>query len=204
MSGQFSNPYSSSPQQNGPQPSDETLVPAEMVAALPRVGRPLLAWLLIVTLVATMLTLSRSGAEHEHQPQAENNSAGFALDMQGRYLVGLASMPMIDSHRRDDIYQQAQEFNRGPIGQRLCFIALAGELKGPEEAFEHLDALLDLLGQRSIELSDRQQALCDSYELLYGDYMQEHWQAPSLDDKQRRQLRSELGWFGQLALAPLV
>src|SRR5262249_62304678 len=37
---------------------------------------------------------------------------------------------------------------------------------------------------------------------LYRDYQQGHFDHPSLQEDEVRRLRSELGWYGDLALAP--
>ena len=77
-----------------------------------------------------------------------------------------------------------------------------GERKGPEAALQELDALEQKLALRQIPLSPRQQRLKDILEWLYTDYRDGHLDAPSLTVADRTFLRSQLGWFGELALAP--
>src|SRR5262249_22266401 len=45
-------------------------------------------------------------------------------------------------------------------------------------------------------------ALLNDLRRLYNDYAAGRIDAPSVTKEQREQIRSELGWFGQLALAP--
>jgi membrane protease YdiL (CAAX protease family) len=175
----------------------------------PKRGRPLIAWLVISTLttvaVGFQFYASRFGDPQERGYYTE-------LELEGRYLVGLRE---IVSGPPETIYQQAQALNRGPYGQRLRFVVLAGELKGPDEALVQLSAIRDLWEERPP--SDEEVRLTDLLDKLYGDYAARRWwaswlpedmrdqlvcDAPSLDEDDRATLREELGWFGELALAP--
>ena len=51
-------------------------------------------------------------------------------------------------------------------------------------------------------VSPEQVAILDDLKRLYADYAAERLDAPSVSKDEREQLRRDLGWFGELALAP--
>jgi len=183
--------------------------PAEQPSLPPRRGRPLIAWLVIVTLSAIAVGY-QVYASHAADPRERGYLS--ELELEGRYLVGIHEIV------GGPVYEQAQALNRGPYEQRLRFVVLAGELKGPGEALVQLEQLRDLWEQRPPEKEERQ--LTDLLEKLYRDYADQElaeslgaferdapdeqppWVAKSLSEEEREQLREKLGWFGDLALAP--
>src|SRR5579883_1970527 len=100
-----------------------------------RQGRPLLAWLVILAAVAFILWRYETVSPQEHERYDLVN-----MRLQGRFLVGMADRFMVGNKSgRQSLYQEAQNtLNRGTYAQRLRFVVLAGELKGPDEAREQL------------------------------------------------------------------
>jgi membrane protease YdiL (CAAX protease family) len=111
------------------------------------------------------------------------------MDMQGRYLVGAASI----AGNNAQFYAAAGPFNSGPMSQRIRFVILAGELSGPQEAIQRLS---ELDAQGSEEAKVRH-----ILRRLYEDYSKEQYSAPGVTPADRQEL-DRLGWFGELALHP--
>src|SRR2546429_632609 len=89
-----------------------------------------------------------------------------------------------------------------PVAQRLRCVALAGEMQGRHEALKQLDRLEELIRQRNAKLTPEQQSDLRTLRKLYGDYGKLRYDAPSVSEGEREQLRQHLDWFGDLALAP--
>jgi membrane protease YdiL (CAAX protease family) len=180
------------------QPADDRLIATAIPVTPRKKGWPILAWIVIILLVALVVW------QHMSPPPAAATAAteGFDLQimqMQARYLVGAKNLFNLPGQ---DLYAQAKGLNTGTLEQRLRFIILAGELEGPAEARAQLKQLDAKLVQAGIQETPEQAELQDDLRRLYEDYTAERLDAPSLRAPQRQQLRTELGWFGQLALAP--
>jgi membrane protease YdiL (CAAX protease family) len=119
-------------------------------------------------------------------------------EVQCRYLVGAAEF----IGNREQLAEQAKPLNSGPLARRWRSIVVMGELAGPEEAQKLLSELQEKIQSSHSHLSKRQQEVERALNLLYRDYVSGKLAGPSLDDEQRELLHDELGWFGQLALAP--
>lgn len=161
-------------------------------------GRALLAWSVILLLVAVVVRLQmvRPGKEGG----AEEASVTTPIfQMESRYLVGAANLT---GQKGSQLLAQADALNTGPVENRWRFIAIAGELGGPDAALEDLKKLEDNLARHQIELTPAQQTVRELLGKLYQDYAKEQWEAPSLRPEDRDLLREQLGWFGDLALAP--
>jgi membrane protease YdiL (CAAX protease family) len=179
------------------QPAAERFVATALPATPQKKGCTVLAWIAIVLLVGLVLGM------HAVSPPGGTPS-GQGLDvrlmqMQARYLVGakdLFGMP------GKDLYEQAKGMNGGRLEQRLRFVVLAGELEGPAEARAQLKQLEDKLPTAGVQVTPEQAALLDVLRRLYEDYQAGRVQAPSVSKDERQQLRADLGWFGELALAP--
>jgi membrane protease YdiL (CAAX protease family) len=100
------------------------------------------------------------------------------------------------------VYADARDLNTGPVEQRLRFVVLAGELAGPQRAQEQLDALSRRLDAAGKTMTPAETDVERILRRLYRDYRQRRFQAPSLAAEDKDVLREELGWFGDLALAP--
>jgi hypothetical protein len=161
-------------------------------------GWPLVAWLVVALVVLVTLLAPRQALrdQEEEAPRAGMDTVVFELQM--KYVVGAANLVGTS----DDFYEQAQTLNTGPVATRLRFVTVAGELAGADDARKQIDALQDLIEEHETALAPAEEATLAALDQLYQDYERKAWTAPSLSDEQRGLLRSELGWFGQLALAP--
>lgn len=176
-------------------------IPAVVEARLPQ-GRPLIAWAVIALLVVGQALLANLRPVTK-DPENHNRVQLVLFQLQGRYLIGATDlMRSLDSKQAATLYREAQQFNTGPLPQRLRFVVLAGELAGPEEARRQLNAIQDRLAASSILPTTEQAALMRTLGRLYDDFTAEHYDAPTLTQADRDRLRTDLGWFGELALAP--
>jgi membrane protease YdiL (CAAX protease family) len=96
-------------------------------------------------------------------------------------------------------FAQARSLNTGPIDQRLPFIVLAGDLEGPGEALDQIARLEADMAQQHVEPDADQRAVLDALTRLYQDRKDG---TKTLTDSDRALLRRQLGWTGELALAP--
>jgi membrane protease YdiL (CAAX protease family) len=143
-----------------------------------------LAWLVIAGVVAFVLL--RHAAE---EMEARERFSRVIFELQARYLVGATELL---GQNKKLFYDQAQTLNRGGHEQRLCFVALAGELAGPAEARKLLE---DLPGEPGAD-KETAEALDAIYRSLERDPS-----APLPADAVAR-VKERLGWFGVLAAAP--
>lgn len=157
-------------------------------------GLAWLAWIVVALVVGFILSIS-----FIIEIPADPAAGRFVLEMQGKYLVGANQIPNISGNM---LMGQTGQIDVGPVENRLCVVALAGELAGPARAAEQLASLLKLMRAHDREPTDRQQQVIDTLDVLYADYEAGAWDAPSLTDDDRALLKDELGWFGELALAP--
>ncbi|MCI0464104.1 MAG: CPBP family intramembrane metalloprotease [Gemmataceae bacterium] len=116
---------------------------------------------------------------------------------QGRYYLGARELLGLP-----EIYEQAKGLNTGPVSQRLRAMVLAGDMAGPAEALARLRALDEAVERDRVQYTPAQRAVRDILERLYRDYAALRLDAPSVSPQDRAQLRTELDWFGELALAP--
>jgi membrane protease YdiL (CAAX protease family) len=152
---------------------------------------PVFAWVVIVG--AILFVLLWPG----RAPQASESEDGlWLLRTEARMFVGFQEL---FGSMAGDLYTQAETFNQGSPMQRLGFIALAGELKGPKEA---LRLLRELRQEWTVSPGDveREEALA---KLLQKQYTAEaeHAENP-LTQSEREQIKHHLGWLGELALTP--
>lgn len=178
-------------------------VPAETPsAAPPRRGWPLLAWLIILAVVAFILWRYETASPLEGPRYDLVN-----MRLQGRYLVGAAELEAHylgdKKNGREMLYEQAQNsLDRGTYPQRLRFVVLAGELKGPKEAREQLRQVdrkyRQHCGEPPEEDAETARILDHLYDVRAGDAND----AASLPQDEQQKLRQRLDWFGELALAP--
>jgi membrane protease YdiL (CAAX protease family) len=164
-----------------------------------RQGRPFLAWLVILATVLFILWRYETVSTQEHERYDLVN-----MRLQGRFLVGMADRFMVGNKSgRQSLYEEAQNtLNRGTYAQRLRFVVLAGELKGPDEAREQL-RLIDTKyrrrnGEPPAEEAETARILDRLYDIRSGDPKD----AAFLPEDEQQELRHQLGWFGDLALAP--
>jgi membrane protease YdiL (CAAX protease family) len=175
----------------------------EVVEVSPRrKGHPVLAWIVIVLCVLG-LSVGRLFLPAAEEPAGNSREddpiALVAVKLQGRYLVGAAEW--VPTQKRD-LADQIAALNSGPPGQRFRFVVLKGELAGPSDALRQLEELEQQFAKNNVALSPDQVRVKDILERLYTDYAANKLAAPSLAPEDRAVLQDQLGWFGDLALAP--
>ncbi len=167
--------------------------------APPRKGRPVIAWLVIVGVIVFLQWRNR-----EAPAELLETLDLVTMQLQARYLVGLASVP-VPGGKPQDLYKQAETtLNRGGFGQRLRFAAVAGELAGPTEARLRLRRLEEAREEGKVHPSEADQELARQLDRLYAGYERQpaDQRTPDLPEAERQDIRQRLGWFGELALAP--
>jgi membrane protease YdiL (CAAX protease family) len=181
------------------QPADDRAIETAIPATPQKKGATVLAWIAIVLLVGLVLYM------HTREGPAAIPAPGEAVDvrlmeLQARYFVGAKSF---FPQQGKELYDKAEEtLDTGPLDQRLRFVVLAGELGGAAEARAQLRVLSAKLLQAGVKETPEQATLLDELQRLYDDYTAGRFQMPSLTKEEREQLRHDLGWFGELALAP--
>jgi membrane protease YdiL (CAAX protease family) len=157
-------------------------------------GRPLLAWLVIAGVVGFILW------EHATEPEAQKEGLDLlTMQLQARAAVGLADL---FKGNAPALYQQLQSLDRGPYRQRLCFVVLTGELQGKAQARAELEKLDATWEERGIALDAEDAELEALLRRLYAEQPEGQPEVPALSKEEQAQLRRDLGWFGDLALAP--
>jgi membrane protease YdiL (CAAX protease family) len=176
----------------------EDIPPSTPLPVAPRKrGRAVLAWIIIVLIVGFEMawphfrpTPTRTGGER---------TSDIALRQQVRFSVGAANL----LGQTEAMYHQLKkDLNTGPVSQRLCFLVVAGELQGPPEALAQCQALRQLMLEQGIQPTAELARVLDLLEHLYRDYQAGHLDGPALTENDRVFLQRELGWCGELALAP--
>lgn len=171
--------------------------PAQPASARRR-GWTKTAWVVIAAVVLVIIFLQRGG-EPAAQTESLETVEQRVFELQGQYLVVAAQVPGV---HQQQLYDSANALNSGPLWNRFRFVALAGELMGPEKAIESLDSIEALMAEHGVRGSASETQMLAVLRRLYRDYQREQWQAPSLDRAEKLELKHQLGWFGQLALAP--
>jgi membrane protease YdiL (CAAX protease family) len=162
-------------------------------------ARPLLAWLVILAVVAFIVWRYETVSPQEHQRYDLVN-----MRLQSRLLVGMADRVMVGNKRgRESLYEEAKRsLNRGTYAQRIRFVVLAGELKGPDEARQQLRLINNkyhrLCGEPPAEEAEIGRILDRLYDVRSGNPKD----VALLPEDEQQKLRQELGWFGNLALTP--
>lgn len=162
----------------------------------PKVGKPWLAWLIILGIAATIVILRPAPSDDANDSPAARTEL-YVLEFEGKYLVGAANLPGMDGQV---LYREAQRLNGGGLAHRLCFVILAGELAGPAEALEQLERVdAQLAGTEAKQRPD----LLDVLAILRQMYTvaKDDDDAAVSTDGDRKLLIDELGWFGKLAVA---
>ncbi len=164
-------------------------------------GQPLLAWLIILAAVAFILWRYETVA-----PLDREGYDLLVMRLQSRYLVGLAHIDKllpIGASAPKGLYEEAQSLNRGPYSQRLRFVVLAGELKGPAEAREQLHRLNDHYRTKTNSDPPAEDfRTAELLERLYTLRAKKPEALSALPPEEQRELRQRLNWFGELALTP--
>jgi membrane protease YdiL (CAAX protease family) len=171
-------------------------------SALPRRGWPLLAWLVIVAAVAFILWRYETVGPLDRQRYDL-----VTMRLVGRYLVGAAKLQQqflgTQKSGREALYKEARDLDRGAYPQRLRFVVLTGELKGPDEAREQLQKISRKYREHHGESPPAEEAeTAHILDHLYAVRTEAAKAAASLSEDEQEKLRQRLGWFGELALTP--
>ena len=196
MSSEPHQPEHDSPPQAPPGESAGEPVPAR--------GQPLahqlttgVSWLAIATLVLVVIAANQAPKPPREDKTTPVDAGGRLFELQAKSYVGLQFLPEMDV----DLYAQAQLLDSGPIAQRLRFIVLAGELADPAAALQAIATLRRELEQSQESVSATEAQTLDLLARLYSQYDAGTWSA-ILSREEEAQLKSDLGWFGELALVP--
>lgn len=169
--------------------------------ASPRLDRPLAILAGLVLLGLFVLTVIGQNAA----PPPESEEAGPPLglrvvELEARYLVGTSEIAAATgSSQTETLLANAERLETGSVAQRLRHVALVLEIGGAAPAGAALDRLeMDLATTRHVPTEDEsatQTRLRSLIEQTSAD-------PSALDDSDRAALRTSLGWFGDLLLAP--
>jgi membrane protease YdiL (CAAX protease family) len=154
----------------------------------------LLAWLVVAGVVVVIL--ARQAKEPE---EARAGLDLLTMQLQARASIGLAEL---FKRSAPSIYKQLQTLDRGTYRQRLGFVVLTGELLGQAQARTQLRKLEALWEERGEQLDPADATLAALLKRLYDEPAQDLPPGQRLSDAEQQQIRRELGWFGELALAP--
>jgi membrane protease YdiL (CAAX protease family) len=156
------------------------------------VGWPLVAWLVI--LAAVVFLVWRTAVK---PPGSSPQMQGVVVSIQGRYLIGAGEL--LGDKGKEDLFKQAQQFQRGPIVQRLGFAVITAELKGLADACDDLAQLEKQVEPKDSGATDRERTLTEALASIYRTAAQ--GRSVTLTEDEQAQVRQTLGWLGRLALA---
>ncbi|MFO0841784.1 MAG: type II CAAX endopeptidase family protein [Gemmataceae bacterium] len=164
-----------------------------------RRGHPAVAWLVIAGVVAFLLYRNATRIGHDDAAELVN------MRVQGRLFVGMkeAGLPGMDGAtllKQLREHLDGEKAERHAYSKQLRLAVLAGELVGPKEALEDLLALERKRVNGDLEASPRSVEAAALLLRLYRSC--EDGREPDLSASQQAGLRSGLGWFADLALAP--
>ena len=169
-------------------------------------ARTALAWAVIVLVVAAVQAVQGfSGKDRD-------GGGSLALEtmrqqVQTQYglqgMLGPLAGPSRSALASNAFEQMEAAFGRGPVSQRQRFAVVAGDMRGAPEAVRVLDEAERVLAGRGRGLEGEAREVQEALRALYGDEGVPPAEAAArLGEERRALLRSELGWFGDLALAP--
>jgi membrane protease YdiL (CAAX protease family) len=184
------------------EPDPTIPLPADAEVALepprPR-GHAGIAWAVIIGVTVAVIWLQRERAERASGGQSDM----VVMQLQAKCLVGARDLMKISQpggssqDAQASLLRDAEQLNHGPPGQRLRFVILIGELKGPEAALERLEQLHN----RVTDFSEADLKVLVILDRLYRELSGGGAATDAVADSDRAYLREQLGWFGQLALA---
>lgn len=169
--------------------------------ASPRLDRPLAILAGLVLLGLFVLTVI--GQNAAPPPEAEQGSPQLGLrvlELEARYLVGTNEIATASgSSQTETLLANAERMETGSVGQRLRHVAVVLELGGVEPAAAALQRLEVDLETTSHVPTDDEAATQRRLHSLLGSAAGD---PSALEQSDREALRSSLGWFGDLILAP--
>src|SRR5262245_25756483 len=179
-------------------------LPEALPAPVPR-GWVWPAWIIIALLVAGSVFLRARGGDDggagRAAPAGDDRLTLRMAELQYRFLVGAAK---VFEEKQLEGVKVPLPPAVGPVNQRLYHVVLAGDVTGAKEALADLDQLTEDLRNYQQPTTKEQDRLRDILRRLYQDYAKGRVDRPSLTEADARFLREQLGWFGELALAPAM
>lgn len=165
----------------------------------PRRGFPLIAWAVILAVVAAVVATGMMGSREPQQNAPGSQSLDvFIMNLQAQYLVGAFKMLPQDGEMA---LQQAEgALDAGTVQQRVGFVALAAEVGGAEEGKAAMLDLLSLVNEHQPDLTPQQEQLLDVATRIYVRLDDETTGSDMLTGDEEDLLKSELGWLGELAI----
>ena len=147
------------------------------------------------------------------EAQAEKTSTvddllAIGSEIQGKFAIAMrdfagANGNAMDEAQTDKLLSDLERaLNTGPPASRLRYVVMTGELRGPQQGLDQLEALRKHLAGADHKFTPGEARAANALERLYQGYVQKPDGPSPLDPAQADELRSELGWFGRLALAP--
>ena len=181
-------------------------------AAAPARGHAWIAWIAIIALIAGAIMMTRlSGPLGD---PGEDPVGLTIFQLQAKYIVGWSRFLPGNAQL---LYAQSKAgLDMGTLPQRQRFIVVAAELSGPGEARRLLEELDDLIQNPTagepIELSQTQASIQRILHELYPSTVLDLDETEAaaavagtsagIEPAERRVLKENLGWFGELALVP--
>src|SRR5262249_40755277 len=168
-------------------------------------GHPLLAWCVILVMVARVVLLQERRPAEEPAKESAERLQRKARESEARLLIGFRDLweqGEVPPAEQRQLRQQIDTLDHGTYRQRLETAVLAGELLGPEEALDRLAQLKKAEENDKPAPSDKERRLWKSLHRLYTADSKDNYADNVLPEEQKEELREELGWFGRLALAP--
>jgi membrane protease YdiL (CAAX protease family) len=184
-------------------PFEEQNEESALLENRPPRGHPYIAWTVII-LVSGLVFVGQQYRPEPPGGQQVEKSAGVDMhEFQARYFVGV---PQVFPLSRNDMYRQLFEGESKPLftgsfHDRLRAVIVAGELGGPEEALKWLGELDQVPLTPEDHNREENHRAARLFKQLYRNYKIKP--DPSfLQADDREFLRKEMGWAGELALAP--
>lgn len=165
-------------------------------------GLPWLAWPIILATVGFIVYRGATGATHEHITDEGKPAVSAIMDLQARYLVGLQKLFPSSSLPGYDPAVQLKQFDSGPPSQRLRYAILVGDMVSPKAALDYVKGLDQRVETEHLHLTPTESRDLELLSRLYAGYAAGKPYGPALEPAQQDELRQDLGWYGELALAP--
>ncbi len=153
-----------------------------------------LAWGVILAMTALIIGAPRNDLDLE--AEAETGPLGQTLfTLQAQYLLGAAQLA--GDQQLGPIQRTLDRWQAATDWQRIRLAVLVAEIQDAEAALQRLREV-----QEGQDAEPDEGASVEILTRIFEDYSQDDWSAPSVTPEERDRLKSQLGWFGKLALAP--
>lgn len=169
---------------------------------MPRIGRPALAWLLIIGIVSVLVGMNTFTDPEDDlvDGQEENAFQKVVWEFQGKLALGTADL--MGAASDDQLINGIRTEFLSTYDGRLRLAVLTGELEDPQAATEQLADLQKDVADEDFDPTEPQLQTSEILTQLYSEYGEDDWSAPGIDASQREFLEEQLGWYGNLALSP--